>query len=47
MLHQKGAEAPAAFLNLIIEPRRVAASKLAKEAPGQTLKPTALANDPT
>jgi RNA polymerase sigma factor (TIGR02999 family) len=40
------AEAPAAFLNLVYtELRRLAASKMAREAPGQTLQATALVHE--
>ncbi|HWX20094.1 MAG TPA: sigma-70 family RNA polymerase sigma factor [Candidatus Binatia bacterium] len=40
------AEAPAAFLDLVYnELRRLAASKLAREAPGQTLQSTALVHE--
>ncbi len=40
------AEAPAAFLNLVYEElRRLAASKMAREAPGQTLQATALVHE--
>lgn len=40
------AEAPAAFLNLVYtELRRLAASKMVREAPGQTLQATALVHE--
>jgi len=40
------AKAPAAFLDLVYdELRRLAASKLAREAPGQTLQATALVHE--
>src|SRR5271170_3679080 len=40
------AEAPAAFLNLVYsELRHLAASKMAREAPGQTLQATALVHE--
>ena len=40
------AEAPAAFLDLVYaELRHLAVSKMAREAPGQTLQPTALVHE--